>query len=111
MHRSYLWWPQPKCRLSWMMWLAECVPQPWRTESTCPTPTLLHEIQYFISVVPFGLPRALTCDTHLRGYFLPKVPNESGDPAQGRGGPISGSEHSQLTHKGFLTLASNWSLF
>lgn len=75
------------------------------------TNTVLHEIQCFISVVPFGLPSALTCDTHLRGYFLPKVPTESGDPAQGRGGPISRSEHSPLMHKGFLTLASNWALF
>ncbi|XP_046538522.1 putative inactive cytochrome P450 2G1 [Equus quagga] len=33
---------------------------------------VLHEIQRFISVVPLGLPRALTPDTHLRGHFLPK---------------------------------------
>lgn len=27
------------------------------------TNTVLHEIQRFISMVPFGLPRALTCNT------------------------------------------------
>uniref|UniRef100_A0A8C7B5H1 Uncharacterized protein n=1 Tax=Neovison vison TaxID=452646 RepID=A0A8C7B5H1_NEOVI len=36
------------------------------------TNAVLHEIQRFISVLPLGLPRALTKDTHLRGYFLPK---------------------------------------
>ncbi|XP_059239951.1 cytochrome P450 2F2-like isoform X2 [Mustela nigripes] len=36
------------------------------------TNAVLHEIQRFISVLPLGLPRALTRDTHLRGYFLPK---------------------------------------
>uniref|UniRef100_A0A8C8WT78 Uncharacterized protein n=1 Tax=Panthera leo TaxID=9689 RepID=A0A8C8WT78_PANLE len=42
----------------------------------CSAPALhqrvLHEFQRFISVLPLGLPRALTRDTHLRGYFLPK---------------------------------------
>uniref|UniRef100_A0A673VF99 Uncharacterized protein n=1 Tax=Suricata suricatta TaxID=37032 RepID=A0A673VF99_SURSU len=36
------------------------------------TNAVLHEIQRFISVLPLGLPRALTRDAHLRGYFLPK---------------------------------------
>uniref|UniRef100_A0A452REZ9 Cytochrome P450 n=1 Tax=Ursus americanus TaxID=9643 RepID=A0A452REZ9_URSAM len=36
------------------------------------TNAVLHEIQRLISVLPLGLPRALTRDTHLRGYFLPK---------------------------------------
>ncbi|XP_072609284.1 cytochrome P450 2F2-like isoform X1 [Vulpes vulpes] len=36
------------------------------------TNAVLHEIQRFISVLPLGLPRALTRDTHLYGYFLPK---------------------------------------
>nr|XP_023507020.1 cytochrome P450 2F2-like [Equus caballus] len=36
------------------------------------TNAVLHEIQRFISVVPLGLPRALTPDTHLHGHFLPK---------------------------------------
>ncbi|XP_076986585.1 cytochrome P450 2F2-like [Tamandua tetradactyla] len=36
------------------------------------TNAVLHEIQRFTSVLPLGLPRALTCDTHLRGHFLPK---------------------------------------
>uniref|UniRef100_A0A673VH76 Uncharacterized protein n=1 Tax=Suricata suricatta TaxID=37032 RepID=A0A673VH76_SURSU len=34
------------------------------------TNAVLHEIQRFISVLPLGLPRALTRDAHLRGYFL-----------------------------------------
>lgn len=45
------------------------------------TNAVLHEIQRFISVLPLGLPRALTKDTHLRGYFLPKVPRH-GDSLQ-----------------------------
>uniref|UniRef100_G1M0H6 Cytochrome P450 family 2 subfamily F member 1 n=1 Tax=Ailuropoda melanoleuca TaxID=9646 RepID=G1M0H6_AILME len=36
------------------------------------TSAVLHEIQRLISVLPLGLPRALTRDTHLRGYILPK---------------------------------------
>uniref|UniRef100_H0XTI9 Cytochrome P450 family 2 subfamily T member 1 n=1 Tax=Otolemur garnettii TaxID=30611 RepID=H0XTI9_OTOGA len=36
------------------------------------TNAVLHEIQRFISVLPLGLPRALTRDTHLHGHFLPK---------------------------------------
>uniref|UniRef100_A0A8D2DE11 Uncharacterized protein n=1 Tax=Sciurus vulgaris TaxID=55149 RepID=A0A8D2DE11_SCIVU len=36
------------------------------------TNAVLHEIQRFISVLPLGLPRALTRDTHLRSHFLPK---------------------------------------
>lgn len=43
------------------------------------TNSVLHEIQRLISVLPLGLPRALTRDTHLRGYFLPKVPTKHGD--------------------------------
>lgn len=37
------------------------------------TNAVLHEIQRFISVLPLGLPRALTRDTHLQAHFLPKV--------------------------------------
>ncbi|XP_012512417.1 PREDICTED: cytochrome P450 2F2-like [Propithecus coquereli] len=33
---------------------------------------VLHEIQRFISVLPLGLPHALTRDAHLHGHFLPK---------------------------------------
>ncbi|XP_043851492.1 cytochrome P450 2F2-like [Dromiciops gliroides] len=36
------------------------------------TNAVLHEIQRLISVLPMGLPRATTQDTHFRGYFLPK---------------------------------------
>ncbi|XP_075393064.1 cytochrome P450 2F3-like [Tenrec ecaudatus] len=36
------------------------------------TNAVLHEIQRFISVLPLGLPRALTRDAYLRGHFLPK---------------------------------------
>ncbi|XP_035950898.2 cytochrome P450 2F2-like [Halichoerus grypus] len=36
------------------------------------TNAVLHDIQRFISVLPLGLPRALTHDAHLRGYFPPK---------------------------------------
>ncbi|ELW72371.1 cytochrome P450 2F3 [Tupaia chinensis] len=36
------------------------------------TNAMLHEIQRFISVLPLGLPRALTRDTHLCGHSLPK---------------------------------------
>lgn len=36
------------------------------------TNAVLHEIQRFVSVLPLGLPRALTRDARLRGYFLPK---------------------------------------
>ncbi|XP_014651616.1 PREDICTED: cytochrome P450 2C29-like [Ceratotherium simum simum] len=36
------------------------------------TNTVLHEIQHFITVLPLGMPRAVTCDTHLHGHFLPK---------------------------------------
>lgn len=46
------------------------------------TNAVLHEIQRFISVLPLGLPRALTRDTHLRSHFLPKVRMESGDSVQ-----------------------------
>lgn len=48
---------------------------------------MLHEIQRFISVLPLGLPRTLTRDTHLRGYFLPKVPTKQGDSVQGPRAP------------------------
>ncbi|XP_034494902.1 uncharacterized protein LOC100471457 [Ailuropoda melanoleuca] len=43
------------------------------------TSAVLHEIQRLISVLPLGLPRALTRDTHLRGYILPKVPTKHED--------------------------------
>ncbi|XP_057349242.1 cytochrome P450 2F2-like isoform X3 [Manis pentadactyla] len=36
------------------------------------TNAVLHELQRFISVLPLGLPRALTHNTHLHGHFLPK---------------------------------------
>ncbi|XP_074075209.1 cytochrome P450 2F2-like [Macrotis lagotis] len=36
------------------------------------TNAVVHEIQRLISILPMGLPRAITHDTHFRGYFLPK---------------------------------------
>ncbi|XP_051017879.1 cytochrome P450 2F3-like [Acomys russatus] len=36
------------------------------------TSAVLHEIQRFVSVLPLGLPRALTRDVHLRNHFLTK---------------------------------------
>lgn len=51
------------------------------------TNAVLHEIQRFTSVLPLGLPRALTRDAHLRGYFLPKVPTEHRDSAWGPTAP------------------------
>ncbi|KAK2500601.1 hypothetical protein MC885_019414 [Smutsia gigantea] len=36
------------------------------------TNAVLHEIQRFTSVLPLGLPRAVTHTTHLHGHFLPK---------------------------------------
>ncbi|XP_058386944.1 cytochrome P450 2C25-like [Diceros bicornis minor] len=45
------------------------------------TNAVLHEIQHFITVLPLGMSRAVTCDTHLHGQFLPKVPTEPGDSA------------------------------
>ncbi|XP_027286213.1 cytochrome P450 2F2-like [Cricetulus griseus] len=36
------------------------------------TNAVLHEIQRFVSVLPLGLPRAVTRDTHLRDHFLHK---------------------------------------
>lgn len=42
------------------------------------TNAVLHEIQRFISVLPLGLPRALTRDTHFRNHFLHKVPGSLG---------------------------------
>lgn len=49
------------------------------------TNAVLHEIQRFISVLPLGLPRALTRDVNLRNHFLHKVHREPGNPAQGGG--------------------------
>lgn len=49
------------------------------------TNAVLHEIQRFISVLPLGLPRALTRDTHLRNHFLHKVHRESENSALGQG--------------------------
>ncbi|XP_025068819.1 cytochrome P450 2G1-like [Alligator sinensis] len=36
------------------------------------TNAVIHEIQRFANVTPVGLPHRVTCDTHFRGYFLPK---------------------------------------
>ncbi|XP_031817496.1 cytochrome P450 2F2 [Sarcophilus harrisii] len=36
------------------------------------TNAVVHEIQRLVSVLPMGLPRAVTQDTHFRGCFLPK---------------------------------------
>lgn len=47
------------------------------------TNAVLHELQRFTSVLPLGLPRALTHNTHLHGHFLPKVPTKPGDSAWG----------------------------
>lgn len=49
------------------------------------TNAVLHEIQRFISVLPLGLPRALTRDTHLRNHFLHKVHRESENSVLGEG--------------------------
>lgn len=72
------------------------------------TDAVLHKIQHFISMVAFGLPRALTC----AATSCPRCPLSLGIlQSGGRGGLISGSERSLLTDKGFLALASNWGLF
>uniref|UniRef100_A0A8C9EGT9 unspecific monooxygenase n=1 Tax=Pavo cristatus TaxID=9049 RepID=A0A8C9EGT9_PAVCR len=39
------------------------------------TDAVVHEIQRFIDFVPVNLPRAVTKDTKLRDYFIPKVSN------------------------------------
>ncbi|XP_038623357.1 cytochrome P450 2F2-like isoform X2 [Tachyglossus aculeatus] len=39
------------------------------------TNAVLHEAQRFITVLPTGLPRAVTQDTRFRGYLLPKGTN------------------------------------
>lgn len=50
------------------------------------TNAVLHEIQRFISVLPLGLPRALTRDVNLKNHFLRKVHMEPGNSALGRRG-------------------------
>nr|XP_054367398.1 cytochrome P450 2C31-like [Mirounga angustirostris] len=52
-----------------------CTPRLEDREHLPYTNAVLHEIQRCISV----LPRALTHDAHLRGYFPPKVPTKRGD--------------------------------
>lgn len=52
------------------------------------TNAVLHEIQRFVSVLPLGLPRAVTRDTHLRDHFLHKVHREPWNSAL-REGSIS----------------------
>ncbi|XP_032246057.1 cytochrome P450 2F2-like [Phoca vitulina] len=49
-----------------------CTPRLEDQERLPYTNAVLHEIQRFISVLPLGLPRALTHDAHLRSYFPPK---------------------------------------
>ncbi|XP_044291481.1 cytochrome P450 2F5-like isoform X3 [Varanus komodoensis] len=39
------------------------------------TDAVLYEVQRFISILPMGLPRAVTRDTPFRGYLLPKGTN------------------------------------
>ncbi|VFV38992.1 cytochrome p450 2f2-like [Lynx pardinus] len=59
--------PQPKCSGR-----SDTHPKAGGPQAPALHQRVLHEIQRFISVLPLGLPRALTRDTHLRGYFLPK---------------------------------------
>ncbi|KAM4640962.1 cytochrome P450 2G1-like isoform 2-T2 [Discoglossus pictus] len=39
------------------------------------TDAVIHEIQRFINLIPFGAPRAVTKDVTLKGYFIPKGTN------------------------------------
>lgn len=39
------------------------------------TDAVLYEIQRFITILPMGLPRAVTRDTPFREFLLPKVPS------------------------------------
>ncbi|XP_059574217.1 cytochrome P450 2G1-like [Alligator mississippiensis] len=36
------------------------------------TNAVIHEIQRLANILPIGVPRKVTCDTHFRGYLLPK---------------------------------------
>ncbi|XP_025068853.1 cytochrome P450 2G1-like [Alligator sinensis] len=36
------------------------------------TNAVIHEIQRLANILPFGVPRKVTCDTRFRGYLLPK---------------------------------------
>ncbi|XP_060114375.1 cytochrome P450 2F2-like [Heteronotia binoei] len=39
------------------------------------TEAFLHEVQRLADILPMGIPRAVTTDTHFRGYVLPKGTN------------------------------------
>uniref|UniRef100_A0A8D2LBU5 Uncharacterized protein n=1 Tax=Varanus komodoensis TaxID=61221 RepID=A0A8D2LBU5_VARKO len=50
------------------------------------TDAVLYEVQRFISILPMGLPRAVTRDTPFRGYLLPKSLLAAAHSGGGRGG-------------------------
>lgn len=41
------------------------------------TDAVLHEIQRFITLLPFSLPHTVTKDTHFREYVIPKVSGQA----------------------------------